>query len=454
MNKKALSIFFSILILATALSGCISGGGDTDDMETTTAPPTSAPTNAPTTVAPTTSAPTQPPTTAPATPALVHNECSTSYKDLDPGNTRYYDCSISNVPNEQWRTESIILSNITTDYDMVFFIARENGDYKLQSLDVNTGDLLWSKDLPFLRFYELILQDEKLYVFQNGDENVLICYDAHDGSMLWISEDVYALYPDIGDLLVRGMNYSDDKIFVTMGEAGSNTVIFCCFNAKNGEIIWHKQDQYDNHSNNLSIDGGVLYYSIMKFDGDWNTYSKVLGLDIDTGNLVYEYTPPDRYDQLNGRDIVVSNGLIYAMTVDYETYKHCIICISNTSNNIIWSCDIGDNWGDHFIVGDGQVFVNMYEGIICINKVTGQELWNKQMDNHLANLPYATDDKLIVFRSQYQGEISPEIKYLDVNTGVEIWSMVLNGTYLEKGASFYEDKVLVGTDNGYIYCFI
>jgi len=374
------------------------------------------------------------------------------------GNTRYYGCGISSDPEEVWSLDiEIPLSYIMADYDRIFYLDRTQSNYKLKCRDVNTGDLYWETSVPWLGFYELLLQDEKLYIFKNDEENTLICYDAHDGSMLWTSEDIYDIYPDVGELYARSMNCSDGKILLYLSSYHNevNNNVFCCFNANNGNIIWHtNKNEYDNSSNHPSIDGGVMYYSAAKFE-DWTSYSKIIGLDIDTGNVAYQYTPPERYDQLNGRNIVVSDGLIYAMTFDksYETARCCMICISKASNNIVWSSDIGDNWGVHFIVGADQVVVIMQEEIICLDKGTGNKVWSIPMDYHTVNIPIATSDYLLVFRAQYQAEIQPQLLLIDNESGEEVWRFTLDGNYIQNGASFYGEKILIGTDVGKLYCF-
>ena len=445
MNNKLLSILFSILIVATILSGCISGGGDSDEVETTTAPPTtSAPTNAPTTSAPTTAAPTQPPTTVPPTPTLVHNECSTSYRGLGPGNTRYYGCSLSNNPNELWKAELSILSYIMVDYDRAYLIARNSSDYELQCLNVNTGELYWATKLPFLRCYDLILLDEKLYVFEKGDEKTLKCYDAHDGELLWTSDDIMAEYPEIGDISV-GINHYNGKIIVTGGFSGENRTLISCLDSHDGEIIWNALVDYDNIHHYPAIENGIAYYSASLYEAS----DKIIGLDIDTGHMVYDFSKSS-IDNFNGRRIAVSDGRIYAYAQGLDTYDSYIYCISTSNSSVIWRSEM--TFG-HITVGDDKVFITTDDHIYCLDKATGHQIWSKQMEYHTINLPFATNDKLIVFRSQYQTEVPPEIIYLDVNTGEEIWSMILEGTHLENGASFYEGKVLVGTENGYIYCF-
>ncbi len=379
-----------------------------------------------------------------------------------PSNTRYYDCDISSTPVELWSIDiDFPLSYVMADYDRIFYLDRtfeQSSSYKLKCRDVGTGNLYWEVSVPWLGFYELILHDEKLYVFKNDEENTLICYDAHDGSMLWTSDDIYNIYPKVGVLYAQGMNVSGDKIFVKLGSYHNEITndVFCCFNADNGNIIWHKnKTQYSNASSYPSVDGGVMYYSISSWASDTGYDSKIIGLDIDTGNVAYEYIPPERYDNLNGRDIVVADGMLYAMTINRYTWKVCILCISTDSNNILWSCDISDSWGDHFIVGKNHVFVNMgtQEGIICIDKRTGQKKWNIPMDHNRTHLPLVTSEYLLVFRDQYMAEIQPQLLLLDIETGAEIWRFTLDGDYLNIGASFYDGKILIGTVRGKLYCF-
>jgi len=327
MKKTIISVIFSILLVAMFFSGCISGGDDNAEADTTTAPPTTtAPTNPSTTAAPT-----QPPTTAPATPAYVHSGCSTLYVNQDPGNARYYACDISASPEDVWSLDiGRPLSHILADYDRIFYIEFISNSYMLKCLDVNSGDLYWETSLPFLGFYDLILQDEKLYVFQNAGEKTLICYDAHDGSMLWTSEDVYDIYPDVGELIADSMTCADGKVFVTLGESGSDTVILCCFDAATGETLWHNNNDYSNRSIYPSFEGGVLYYSVLL----WEENDQIIGLDVDTGDVTYVYNTP-LLDNFNGRDIVVSDGRIYAMAQNMDTYELCIACISIVSNDIV-----------------------------------------------------------------------------------------------------------------------
>jgi len=93
------------------------------------------------------------------------------------------------------------------------------------------------------------------------------------------------------------------------------------------------------------------------------------------------------------------------------------------------------------------------EEIICLDKGDGQEMWNIPMDYHLWDPAIATPGKLMVFRSHYLTEVPPQMLMIDSSSGEELWSVTLEGTDLSNCASFYDDKILVATDNGKLYCF-
>lgn len=456
MNKTCISKIVVLMLIATILSGCISGGDDVDEVTTTAPPTTAAPTtSAPTTAAPTTAAPTQPPTTVPPTPAYVHNECSTLFMDQDSGNTRYYDCEISDDPQEVWAQDiGLPLSHILTDYERAFYIDAAPSEHTLRCLDVESGDLYWETTLPFLSYYDMILYEEKLYVFKDGEEKTLICYDAHDGSMLWTSEDITDLFSGIGALMANGMNRGDDRILITLGEMGGERNVICVFDANNGEVLWHKTVDY-HISSHPAIENGVAYFTTLL----WEENDKILGFDIDTGATSYVYSNPN-VSGFNGRQLAVSEGRIYTQGQRMDDYETYVFCISTTSNTIVWQHEV-DRWGENITVGDEHVFLAIYEMrgqiISCLDKSNGKEVWSMSLDfssNVLRNFPIATPDKLVVFGPpQYETEEPLRMLIIDIASGEEIWRKVLDGNDISRSASFLDGKILIGTDRGKIYCF-
>jgi len=467
---RVLSVIF-LIIIVSSLAGCMSGeddGTNTDTQAPTTVAPT---TSAPTTAAPTS---TEPPTTAPSTtsgPPMVHNECSKGYINFDEGNGRYYPCDSPDDPIEIWQTDILMTEGpVLVDYERAYLFQSNYGDYEVKCYNVHTGEEYWTINTPFMSLNDVILKDGKLYIFQL-DQPILHCYDAEDGTLLWSSQNIMALYPEKYDIDLINMSYSNGKILALMlpfeDVADWGGSIMCCFNGATGQLIWNFMSENDIRSY-PAIGNGNAYYSVYYHDTFYgyseNTAQGFIGVNIGNGDIVLN-SLREEYSY-NSRDLVFSNGCIYALVerLDYRPYDDTnldhyysnmyLMCFS-TSGDILWEEQLADQTWGNIIIGNDRIYLSRNDKITCFDQSTHEELWSRQWDRTIDisrnDGSLLTKDKLIIFFSSMG--TTPQVVAINMDNGEDIWTLDLEGMQISTAAAFYENLMLVATDLGHLYCF-
>ncbi|HOP09588.1 MAG TPA: PQQ-binding-like beta-propeller repeat protein [Candidatus Methanofastidiosa archaeon] len=446
-------------MVAVSCAGCMSGGDD--DINTTTAAPSTAPdtTAAPTTVAPTTSAP-----SVTSAPPMVHSECSTGYINFDEGNGRYYPCDSPDDPEEVWSTDILMTEGpVLVDYDRAYLFQSNYGTYEIKCYDVNTGEEYWYIETPFMSLEDVLLKDGNLYMFQ-FDQPILHCYDAEDGSLLWSSLNVLDLYPEKYDIDLINMSYSNGKILALMLPYDDITdwggSILCCFNGTNGQLIWDffTEDDFRTYP---AIGNGNAYYTVAlndaRYDASGNYAEALVGIDIDNGDYVLN-TIKQEYEY-NQSDLIFSGGRLYTLVTRMDEAGHdgvpsvfnkYVMCFS-TSGNQLWEEKLDGMTWYNLLLGNDKLFISSGSQIICYDVSTHEDLWKLSIEHNLYNAPIITNDKLILFRSDIGA--TQQVIALDPENGSELWSLDLEGLQISDSATFYENMMLVATNMGYLYCF-
>jgi outer membrane protein assembly factor BamB len=265
---------------------------------------------------------------------------------------------------------------------------------KYYMLDIETGDLIWSKKnlAPFNS--QIKIYKDKFFVIDLS--NTLRCFSLKDGSELW--------YVNTQNSLIRtqkklSMVIVDKKIYFNNSIGDISAV-----DIEKGELLWQLPTQssliyesaFSLKTSDIVSDKNALFFS--------NNKNQFFSIDISTGTLNWK-------QKINSdlRPTLIDN---YIFTVSLEGY---LIILEKNSGNIIRITDIFKKfnkkylWEDKrlrdsiipvgFIVGKKYVYLTTNKGRLHLIDVnTGQTDKILKIDKERISRPSVSDQNLYIIK--------------------------------------------------------
>jgi outer membrane protein assembly factor BamB len=256
---------------------------------------------------------------------------------------------------------------------------------KYYALDINTGELLWSKNNAAPFNSQLKVYKDKLFVIDFA--NTLRAYSINNGNEIWSIKTQNSFIRSQKNL---SMVVVDDKIYFNnfLGD-------IIAVEIKSGEMLWQTPTQsslgYDGNlllkTSDIIADKDTLYFS--------NNKNQFFSFDIQTGTLNWQ-----QKINSNLRPTLIDN---YIFTVSLDGY---LIVIEKNSGNIIRITDAFKNFKikkrkkikpTGFIVGNNNVYLTTDHGrLIVLNVVTGKVLSIVKIDNDKISRPSVLSQNMFI----------------------------------------------------------
>lgn len=281
-----------------------------------------------------------------------------------------------------------------------------------------------------------------------------LCYNRANGELL---HDVHLFHPDtlyrkhsVNTYATPTGAMEKERLYVHFGRYGT-----ACLESGTGEILWKRSDLQCEHIQGPG--SSLLIYRdklIVHMEGSDIQY--IVALDKNTGETLWRTERPGEiYDklepigkkayitpiiiQVNGQDLMISNGSAVCIAYDPETGKEVWRIIQGEDSTIsmpVWSGGILFFYTS-FIVKDGDKYCELLavdpEGRGDIGNT--HVLWRKRSPILQLSTPLVVDGLL------YTVDSRSLLSCLDASTGETIWSEPLRG-------KFNASPVYAG---GYIY---
>ena len=258
---------------------------------------------------------------------------------------------------------------------------------KYYALDINTGELLWSKNnvVPFNS--QLKTYKNKFFIIDF--ENTLRSYSIKNGTEIWNIRTENSLIRSQKKLSIVILN---KKIYFNNSLGDLSAV-----DIESGELLWQSPTQsslvYDDgfflKTSDIIADKNNLYFS--------NNKNEFFSIDIDNGTLNWK-------QKINSdlRPTLIDN---YIFTVSLEGY---LIVMEKLSGNIIRSTDIFKNFKPKkrskiepvgFIVGINNIYLTTDNGrLLVIDIITGVTSSILKIDNDKISRPFVLNKNLYIIK--------------------------------------------------------
>jgi len=259
---------------------------------------------------------------------------------------------------------------------------------KYYSINVNSGELIWSKNNIYPFNSEIKRSKNKIFVVDY--KNTLRCYNINDGSECWSlpTEDSFTISSSNFSLIIDG------KLIIFTNSIGDVTGV----DIDSGLITWQLPTQsssiinetYNFKVSKLVSDNESIYFS--------NNKNEFYSIDVKTGTTNW-------INEINSNlTPIISGNLIF--TVSNEGYLHVI---EKNNGNII---RISDLYLDYkikkrknvkpigFAIGDKKLYLTNTDGkMIIVDLNLGKVIGVEKIAGNFTSRPFIFNQSLFVIRN-------------------------------------------------------
>jgi len=259
---------------------------------------------------------------------------------------------------------------------------------KYYSINVNSGELIWSKNNIYPFNSEIKRSKNKIFVVDY--KNTLRCYNINDGSECWSlpTEDSFTISSSNFSLIIDG------ELIIFTNSIGDVTAV----DIDSGLITWQLPTQsssiinetYNFKVSKLVSDNESIYFS--------NNKNEFYSIDVKTGATNW-------INEINSNlTPIISGNLIF--TVSNEGYLHVI---EKNNGNII---RISDLYLDYkikkrknvkpigFAIGDKKLYLTNTDGkMIIIDLNLGKVIGVEKIAGNFTSRPFIFNQSLFVIRN-------------------------------------------------------
>ena len=258
---------------------------------------------------------------------------------------------------------------------------------KFYAMDINTGELLWSKNNSAHFNSQVKVYKDKFFAIDS--KNVLRCYSIKDGSEIWKIKTERALIKStkkLSLLIVGNIVYFNNSI-------GDITAV----DIENGELLWLTPTQsseiygqsFFTKSSNLVANNNSIFLS--------NNENGFFSLDIKTGILNWKQNINSTLTP------TLVDNLIFTITME-----GFLVVIDRRQGNIIRITDIFKQFKKKkrlkikpvgFILGSENIYLTTSHGRLMIIDVTlGRTISMLKIDNDKISRPFVLNQNLYIIK--------------------------------------------------------
>ena len=258
---------------------------------------------------------------------------------------------------------------------------------KFYAIDINTGELLWSKNNSAHFNSQVKVYKDKFFAIDS--KNVLRCYSIKDGSEIWKIKTERSLIKStkkLSLLIVDNIVYFNNSI-------GDITAV----DIENGELLWLTPTQsseiygqsFFTKSSNLVANNNSIFLS--------NNENGFFSLDIKTGILNWKQNINSTLTP------TLVDNLIFTITME-----GFLVVIDRRQGNIIRITDIFKQFKKKkrlkikpvgFILGSKNIYLTTSHGRLMIIDVTlGRTISMLKIDNDKISRPFVLNQNLYIIK--------------------------------------------------------
>lgn len=198
-------------------------------------------------------------------------------------------------------TNDLIYTAGTTEEGNGFVIALDHSGAKIWQTEIGKE---WTENWEGTRSTPLV-HDGKVYILSSYGK--LFCLSAKKGDVIW-KDDLFKTYDGVNIKwgVTENLLIDNEKLFVTLGGADANVI---ALNKDTGKLIWKTKGKGEKSAYNSPL---IINHNNKKILVTM-TESHILGIDAETGNLLWAHNHPNKYS-VHPNTPLFHNGEIYCVS--------------------------------------------------------------------------------------------------------------------------------------------
>ena len=290
-------------------------------------------------------------------------------------------------------------------------------DGYLYAINLENGGLKWK-----YQTYGEIKSSPTVFsnvVYFGDGMGVFHAVDAQTGEPRWIFEAEAEI--------ISSANVAQDRLLF-----GSYDQYLYCLSAEDGSLAWKFETEGYVHGTPAIVNGAVVISGCDGYLRSINIADGVEQQKIALGDYV-------------AASPVILNGRAYA-----GTFGNQVLCAELENSEILWWYEHPER---HFpfyasaAVTDDIVVIGGRDKIVhTLKSQTGEPLWTYPAKSRVDSSP------VIVGERVFFGTVGGELVALNLDSGEKVWEFVI-GAAIIASPSVVTGKLVIGADDGRIYCF-
>jgi eukaryotic-like serine/threonine-protein kinase len=301
-------------------------------------------------------------------------------------------------------------------------------------LNARSGSLLWNFQTGNRIESSPAVVNGAVYVV--SDDGYLYCLNALNGSSIWtryVGADLAANF-DSARLVRSSPTVVGDSVCV--GSVDSNLY---CLNAQTGNVTWTRKTG-GVITSSPAVSGGAVYV-IAQEPNSGVLYKLVAGNGTVLWRLNLPYQQPSRGTDMLGSPTVA--GSIVLVSANRQVFYG----VDAVTGNVSWTYSDVDGG---FIIGsplytEGKLFLTNGYSLVCLEALSGRQLWKVGMGASASILPtyaggklYVASDTRVLF--VFNATDGAKLSWFEADSN--FWS----------SPTIYEGRVYVGNQDWSVYC--
>jgi len=258
---------------------------------------------------------------------------------------------------------------------------------KYYAIDINNGNLLWSKNNSTPFNSQVKIYQNKFFVIDS--ENIIRCYSIKTGKEIWSLETDTSF---ISSQKRLSLVIKNNTLYVNNSVGDVSAV-----NINSGSLIWQTptqssmiyEDTFSLQTSDLTINGNSLFFS--------NNRNEFFSIDSISGSLNWK-------QKINSNvRPTIFNDIIFTVTLE-----GFLTIIDSQSGNIIRITDIFNKFSKNkrkkikpvgFILGSSNIYLTTDHGkILIIDIKSGKTISVKKIDNEKISRPIILNKNLYIIK--------------------------------------------------------
>ncbi len=243
--------------------------------------------------------------------------------------------------------------------------------------------------------------------------------DAQTGEARWTFETEAEL--------ISSANVAQDRLLF-----GSYDQFLYCLSAKDGSLVWKFETEGYVHGTPAIVNGAVV---VSGCDG----YLRIINI-----------ADGAEQQKIALGDYVAASPAILNNRAYAGTFGNQVLCAGLESSEILWGYEHPERHFPFYASAAVTAAIVVIGGrdkmVHALQSQTGEPLWTYPAKSRVDSSP------VIVGERVFFGTVGGELVGLNLNSGEKVWEFVV-GAAIIASPSVVDGKLVIGADDGRIYCF-